>query len=87
MGREWRRKVRVDFITQYAFSLHLLASEQDHRDTVLGAPIILPDVVAKAKKGFGPLKALLDAISAAYADRRVRQLLLACRWYFTNSSP
>ena len=47
MGREWRRKVRVDFITPYTFG----AGSQD---TVLGAPTILPDVVAKAKKGSKP---------------------------------
>ena len=51
--------------------------EQDPRDTALGAPLILPDVAAEAESGFGPLNALLDAISAAYADRQVRQLLLA----------
>ena len=40
-------------------------------------PVIPPDVAAKAKRGFGPLEALLDAISAAYVDRQVCQPLLA----------
>ena len=53
---------------------------------MLGAPAILPGVPAEAKRGFGPLKALLDVISAAYADRQVRLRLPTCNPPGTNTS-
>ena len=45
-------------------SLHLLVPEQDHRNTVHGAPVTLTNVTRGAANGFGSLRALLGTLYA-----------------------
>lgn len=53
------------------FSERLPDPEQGRRNTILGSPVSLYDIVADAESGFGPLRTLLGTISAAGADRQV----------------
>ena len=46
--------------------------EQDHRNSEPQASVVLTEVSEDAAIGFGPLKALLGAIVAVYADHEVR---------------
>ncbi|KAF9777553.1 hypothetical protein BJ322DRAFT_1096259 [Thelephora terrestris] len=43
--------------------------EQDRGNTAFGAPVVHATIKEEAVSGFGPLRSLLGAISAAYANR------------------
>ena len=67
-----RRRVRADALASLAFGLCLLVAKQDRKDGILGCPTTLVDVAEEPAGGFGPLKAVLGAISAAHANHKVR---------------
>ena len=70
MKQKWRQRVRVNTGGSLAFPYHLSVPEDVRRGT-RGIPVILAGAVKGS--GFGPLKALLGAISTVHTDLRVRQ--------------
>ena len=75
-----------DTITSSVRSYYSLVSEDDRGNTALWTPVIPSNTAAEHHSGFNPLKALLETISAAHADRQVRPQLPACSPYFANKS-
>jgi hypothetical protein len=63
----------VRIAVSLAFAYHLSAAKEDRR-VAHGASFIFTE--AAKESGFGPLKALLGAISAVYTDREVRKRFL-----------
>lgn len=71
----------VDAIAQFAFPQHLSVPERDSNDAVPGATAIPvnvarepADVAEEEVGGFGPLEAVLEAVSAAYTNHGVRTI-------------
>lgn len=52
--------------------LHLPVSERAWEDAALGAAPIVVDVAEESTDGFGPLKAILEAIATVYTGFEVR---------------
>lgn len=75
MNQQWNWRVRVNIVASSVFSAHPSVPEQDHRSATLGASITRTDV--ERASGFGPLKTLLQAISAVYANCEVSPRLFA----------
>ena len=71
MGQRRNRKVRVDIDESSVISRNALVPEHNRRNKTSGTPLIRADVEEGTASGFGPLKLLLGAISAAYANREV----------------
>ena len=74
-GKRVKRGVRVNIGGSLAFPYHLSVPE-DVRREARRIPVIPADVVKES--GFGPLKALLRAISTVHTDRGVRRRFALC---------
>lgn len=55
----------------YTVRLHLQAVERDWKDRAAGSAAIVLDVAKGAAEAFGPLKAVLEIVSAVYNQYKV----------------
>ena len=76
MNWRWNRGVRADTVASIRFLSNVVVLEQECRVATAEAPTILADV-EESVGGFGPLKSLLKAISAVYANHEVSPPLSA----------